>query len=85
MPSLLVVIVLFGGGLFFALAGSLGFFAPVGESRFTLDNFQHFLDWIDETLEPEAERLQIHPCLVCTHKLETLPTFREARNGKNNL
>jgi len=50
-----------------------------------LENFQHFLDWIDTTLEPEAERLQIHPCLVCTHKLETLPTFREARNGKSNL
>ena len=40
MPSLLVVVGLFGGGLLFALAGSLGFFAPVGESAFTLENFR---------------------------------------------
>lgn len=39
MPALLLIIVLFGGGLFFAIAGSLGFFAPVGESAFTLENF----------------------------------------------
>ena len=39
MPSLLLIVALFGGGLFFATAGSLGFFAPVGESAFTLENF----------------------------------------------
>ena len=42
-----------------------------------LENYQKFLDWIDTTLEPEAERLQIHPCQVCTYKLAGLPTFRE--------
>ncbi len=41
--------------------------------------FQKFLDWIDDVLEPEAERLQMHPCLVCTHKLATLPTYRITR------
>lgn len=41
LPSLLLIVLLFGGGLFFALAGSLGFFAPVGESAFTLQNFWH--------------------------------------------
>ena len=46
-----------------------------------LENFQKFLDWVDETLEPEAARQQIHPCLVCTHQLESLPTFHEIRNG----
>lgn len=40
MPSLLLIVALFGGGLFFAAAGSLGFFAPVGESAFTLENFR---------------------------------------------
>lgn len=43
-----------------------------------LERFQAFLDWIDDTLEPEAERLQTHPCLVCTHGLEKLPTYRIA-------
>ncbi len=38
-----------------------------------LARFQRFLDWINDVLEPEAERRQIHPCLVCTHHLETLP------------
>lgn len=42
-----------------------------------LSNFQKFLDWIDTTLEPEAERLKLHPCQVCTHKIETLPSFQE--------
>ena len=42
-----------------------------------LENYQKFLDWIGATLEPEAERLEVHPCQVCTYKLDTLPTFRE--------
>ncbi len=41
LPSLLLIVLLFGGGLFFAVAGSFGFFAPVGESTFTLGNFWH--------------------------------------------
>jgi len=40
--------------------------------------FQNFLDWIDDVLEPEAERLQLHPCLVCTHKLDSLPVYLAA-------
>ena len=40
MPSLLLIIVLFGGGLFFAVMGSLGFFSPLGESAFTFGNFR---------------------------------------------
>jgi len=44
--------------------------APAGE---VLARFQHFLDWINDVLEPEAERRQLHPCLVCTHHLSTLP------------
>jgi len=44
-----------------------------------LDNYQQFLDWIDSTLEPEAERLKLHPCQVCTHRIETLPSFQEIR------
>ncbi len=49
-----------------------------------LENFQRFLDWIDETLEPEAERRNIHPCQVCTHHLENLPAFTaiEGRRAK---
>ncbi|MGQ0540232.1 MAG: radical SAM protein [Blastocatellia bacterium] len=47
-----------------------------------LDNFQKFLDWIDSTLEPEAERLKQHPCQICTHRIETLPSFRETRSTK---
>ncbi|MGH9947474.1 MAG: radical SAM protein [Pyrinomonadaceae bacterium] len=42
-----------------------------------VENFQKFLDWVDETLEPEAARRDIHPCLVCTHHLEKLPAFRD--------
>ena len=38
-----------------------------------LARYQRFLDWINDVLEPEAEALQIHPCLVCTHHLSTLP------------
>lgn len=46
-----------------------------------LDNFHQFLEWIDTTLEPEAERLKLHPCQVCTHRIETLPSFREIRKA----
>jgi len=50
---------------------------PVGDAGETvLERYQQFLDWIDNVLEPEAERLQIHPCLVCTHGLKSLPTYR---------
>lgn len=38
-----------------------------------LARYQRFLDWINDVLEPEAEALKIHPCLVCTHHLSTLP------------
>jgi len=49
---------------------------PVSESATTvLARFQRFLDWIDETLEPEAERLKVHPCVVCTQGLTNLPTY----------
>ena len=42
-----------------------------------LGNFQKFLDWVDTTLEPEAERLKVHPCQVCTYSVETLPSFQD--------
>lgn len=42
-----------------------------------LANFQRFLDWIDTTLEPEAEKRKVHPCQVCMHDVETLPSFLE--------
>lgn len=45
------------------------------DSEKVLENFQKFLDWIDRELEPAAERLGLHPCQVCTHKLDKLPTF----------
>lgn len=41
-----------------------------------LARYQQFLDWINDVLEPEAERLQAHPCLVCTRGLGSLPTFQ---------
>lgn len=41
-----------------------------------LERYQAFLDWIDEVLEPEAERLEMHPCLVCTHGLAEMPTYQ---------
>ncbi|MBC7796841.1 MAG: hypothetical protein H7Z37_08215 [Pyrinomonadaceae bacterium] len=47
-----------------------------------LNNFQSFLDWIENTLEPEAERLQIHPCKVCTNNLNNLPTFHQISKDK---
>lgn len=40
-----------------------------------LDRYQRFIDWIDEVLEPEAERRGIHPCLVCTNGLTNLPLY----------
>lgn len=49
-----------------------------------LENFQGFLDWIETKLEPEAERLQLHPCQVCTHKLESLPTFHQLQVNREN-
>ncbi len=45
-----------------------------------LSNFQKFLNWVDSTLEPEAERLKLHPCQVCTHRIETLPSFQETES-----
>lgn len=57
---------------------NLGKLGETSEAE-VLDNFQHFLDWVDSTLEPEAERKQVHPCLVCTHKLEKLPTFHQLK------
>lgn len=41
-----------------------------------LERYQQFLDWIDEVLEPEAERQQRHPCRVCTEGLAPLPVYR---------
>ena len=52
----------------------LGKLGETSEEK-VLENYQHFLDWIGDTLEPEAERREIHPCLVCTHHLENLPSF----------
>lgn len=42
-----------------------------------LSNFQNFLDWIDDTLEPAAKRLQLHPCQVCTHNLGGVAAYSE--------
>ncbi|MCP9495627.1 MAG: hypothetical protein MSG64_14370 [Pyrinomonadaceae bacterium MAG19_C2-C3] len=51
----------------------------IGESsEIVLHRFQNFLDWINDVLEPAAERFQIHPCLVCTHKLSELPIYNGA-------
>lgn len=52
----------------------------IGENSETVENrYQLFLNWVDGVLEPEAERLQMHPCLVCTHNLDTLPTYQIER------
>lgn len=40
-----------------------------------LERYQQFLDWIGDVLEPEAERLQEHPCRVCTGGLAPLPVY----------
>jgi hypothetical protein len=42
-----------------------------------LSRYQQFLDWIDQVLEPEAERRQQHPCRVCTEGLAPLAIYRE--------
>ena len=42
-----------------------------------LARYQQFLGWIDDVLEPEAERRQMHPCRVCTEWLAPLPLYRE--------
>jgi organic radical activating enzyme len=42
-----------------------------------LEHYQQFLDWIETTLEPEAQRRELHPCQICTHHLGQLPTFAE--------
>lgn len=41
LPAATVIIAVFGGGLFFAVAESLGFFAPVGKSGLTFENFSN--------------------------------------------
>ncbi len=41
-----------------------------------LERYQEFLDWINDVLEPEAERRQLHPCRVCTEGLAPLPVYR---------
>jgi len=50
LPAAGAVFIIFGGGLFFATAESLGFFRPVGESAFTFENFARI--WND----PEITR-----------------------------
>lgn len=40
-----------------------------------LARYQQFLNWIDDVLEPEAERQQLHPCRVCTGGLAPLPVY----------
>jgi hypothetical protein len=45
-------------------------------SAVVLARYQQFLDWIDQVLEPEAERRQLHPCRVCTENLTPLPVYR---------
>jgi len=59
----------------------LGKLGETSEER-VLENFQKFLVWIDETLEPEAERRQLHPCQICTHHLGELPSFLEINGIK---
>jgi MoaA/NifB/PqqE/SkfB family radical SAM enzyme len=39
------------------------------------ENYRAFLDWVDQVLEPEAERRKIHPCRVCHKHLQGLPTY----------
>jgi hypothetical protein len=38
-----------------------------------LARYQRFLDCVNNVFEPEAESLQIHPCLVCANGLNRLP------------
>ena len=45
LPAAGLIVVVFGGGFFFALAESLGYFSPAGQSRLTFDNF--FQLWRD--------------------------------------
>lgn len=45
------------------------------DSTTLLARYQQFLGWIDDVLEPEAERLQQHPCRVCTGGLTPLPIY----------
>jgi organic radical activating enzyme len=47
--------------------------AVTDPSEQVLARYQQFLDWINNVLEPAAEARQIHPCLVCTNSLDTLP------------
>ena len=54
---------------------NLGQQGETAESE-VLQNYQKFLTWIDDVLEPEAERLKVHPCQVCNHKINDLPTFK---------
>ena len=42
-PALLVIVLFFAGGLLIALAQSLGYFAPAGESGFTLAHYAQLL------------------------------------------
>jgi ABC-type spermidine/putrescine transport system permease subunit II len=46
-PALLVIAVLFAGGLLIALAQSLGYFAPAGESSFTLAHYARLLSDVE--------------------------------------
>lgn len=47
---------------------------PVSDpSEQVLARYQRFLDWINNVLEPEAEALQRHPCVVCANSLSRLP------------
>ncbi len=46
-PALLVIAVLFACGLVIALAQSLGYFAPAGESSFTLAHYAHLLSDVE--------------------------------------
>lgn len=47
-------------------------------SEIVLENYQKFLNWIDDTLEPTARALDLHPCQICTHKLADLPIYKRA-------
>ncbi|MGH9947473.1 MAG: ABC transporter permease [Pyrinomonadaceae bacterium] len=43
-PALILIIALFGGSLFFNIAGSLGFFSPTGNGSFSIDGYTQIGD-----------------------------------------
>lgn len=69
-PALVVIGVLFGGGLMLAGINSLGYFAPGGEKAFTL---RHYLELVDDR--------EVYASLWLSLKLATAATALSAAAG----